>query len=42
MAKRDALEKKMYNEIKKGNFEKADLIRKKIVALDVATLKERI
>lgn len=42
MKKREALEKKMYKEIAKGNFDKADKIRKQIVALDVATLKERI
>ena len=42
MKKREALEKQMYKEIQKGNFEKADQIRKKIVALDVVTLKERI
>ena len=42
MTKREALEKKMYKEIQKGNFDKADKIRKQIVELDVATLKERI
>lgn len=42
MKKREALEKQMYKEIAKGNFDKADKIRKQLVDLDVATLKERI
>ena len=36
--KREALEKRMYKEIAKGNFSEADAIRKKIVDLDVARL----
>jgi excinuclease UvrABC helicase subunit UvrB len=32
------LEKRMYKEIKNGNFDKADKIRKKIVDLDASTL----
>lgn len=41
MAKREALEKRMYAEIAKGNFEKADKIRKKIIDLDVSSLRKQ-
>lgn len=42
MKKRMRLENQMYKEIAKGNFDKADAIRKKIIALDVADLAKRI
>lgn len=35
MTKRERLEKNMYKEIAKGNFDKADRIRRQIVDLDV-------
>ena len=40
--KRENLEKRMYKEISKGNFEKADKIRKQLVELDVSTLAKKI
>lgn len=40
MTKRERLKKQMYKEIAKGNFDKADKIRKKIVDLDVARLSK--
>lgn len=40
MTKRERLEKQMYKEITKGNFDKADKIRKQIVDLDVARLSK--
>lgn len=40
--KRDRLERTMYKEIAKGNFDKADSIRKKIVDLDVKMAAARI
>ena len=40
MTKRERFEKQMYKEIAKGNFEKADKIRKQIVDLDVARLSK--
>lgn len=40
--KRENLEKRMYNEIKKGNFDKAAKIRSQIVNLDVMTLKNKL
>lgn len=39
--KRDRLEKQMYREIGRGNFDKSDALRKKIVDLDVEILKLR-
>lgn len=41
MTKRENLEKRMYCEIAKGNFDKADKIRKQIVDLDVKKLAEK-
>ena len=38
MTKRERLEKNMYKEIAKGNFDKADKIRKQIINLDVERL----
>ena len=38
MTKRERLEKQMYKEITKGNFEKADKIMKQIVNLDAERL----
>lgn len=38
--KRENLEKRMYREISKGNFEKADKIRKQLVEFDVETFKK--
>lgn len=40
--KRENLEKRMYKEIAKGNFDKADKIRKQLVDLDVATLAKKL
>ncbi|MBR5845521.1 MAG: UvrB/UvrC motif-containing protein [Rikenellaceae bacterium] len=42
MTKRENLEKKMYAEIAKGNFEKAAKIRKQLVDLDVASLARKL
>ncbi len=42
LQKRENLEKRMYREISKGNFEKADKIRKQLVDLDVISLKKRM
>ena len=42
MTKRERLENQMYKEIAKGNFDKADKIRRQIVDLDVATLNARL
>lgn len=42
MTKRENLEKRMYNEISKGNFEKADKFRKQIIDLDVANLAKKL
>ena len=39
--KRQNLERQMYKEIKKGNFEKADSILKKIVNMDVTRLNRK-
>lgn len=41
MQKRERLEKQMYREISKGNFDKSDALRKKIVDLDVEMMKLR-
>lgn len=38
MQKRERLESQMYKEISKGNFDKADALRKKLVDLDVKML----
>lgn len=38
MQKRERLERQMYKEISKGNFDKADALRKKLVDLDVKML----
>lgn len=38
MQKRERLEKQMYKEISKGNFDKSDALRKKIIDLDVKML----
>lgn len=38
MQKRERLEKQMYKEISKGNFNKADALMKKLVDLDVQML----
>ena len=40
--KRVNLEKRMYNEISKGNFDKADKIRKQLVDLDVKSLNKKL
>ena len=40
--RRENLEKKMYAEISKGNFEKADKIRKQIINIDVVTLAKKL
>lgn len=40
--KRDNLEKRMYKEIAKGNFDKADKIRQQIIDLDVASLAKKL
>lgn len=42
MEKRRRLENQMYREIKKGNFDKVDAIRKKIIKLDVENLAKRL
>lgn len=36
------LEKRMYKEIEKGNFEKADKLRKQYVDLSVKSLAEKL
>lgn len=41
MSKREALEKKYYKAIKSGNYEQASRIMEKIVAMDVANLREK-
>lgn len=38
MQRRERLEKQMHKEISKGNFDKADALRKKLVDLDVQML----
>ena len=40
--KRANLESKMYKEISKGNFEKADKIREQLINLDVASLAKKL
>lgn len=40
--KRENLEKRMYKEIAKGNFDKADKIRKQLIDLDVASLAKKL
>lgn len=40
--KRINLEKRMYAEINKGNFEKADKIMKQIIDMDTESLKKRL
>lgn len=42
MTKRERLEKRMYSEIKKGNYDKADKIRKQIVDLDAKDLAVKL
>ena len=42
LQKRENLEKRMYKEISKGNFDKADKIRKQLVELDVVTLAKKL
>ena len=42
LRKRENLEKRMYAEIRKGNFDKADKIMKQLVDLDADSLKKRI
>ena len=42
MSKRERLDKQYYNEIKKGNFEKAKKIMDKIVDLDVEKLAKKL
>ena len=39
MQKRERLERQMYKEISKGNFDKADDLRKKLVDIDVKILE---
>lgn len=40
--KRENLEKRMYREMSKGNFDKADKIRKQLVELDVKNLSKKL
>jgi len=40
--KRERTEKQMYKEISKGNFDKADKLRKKLVDLDVQILAAKM
>lgn len=41
MAKRDRIERQMYKAIEKGDYDKADRLRKQIVDLDVQSLAMR-
>ena len=40
--KRESLENRMYKEISKGNFDKADKLRKQLIELDVAVLAKKL
>lgn len=40
--KRETVEKKMYKEITKGNYDKADKLLKQLVDLDVQVMKQKI
>lgn len=42
LQKRENLEKRMYKEISKGNFDKANKIRKQIIDLDVENLTKKL
>ena len=42
LEKREKLEKRMYLEIHKGNYDKADKIRKQLVELDVKNLEIKL